>query len=485
MSEISYTQEDLTHWIYNCKDIIYTLEIAEKLQSIISTKPEKFQLFHKFQQEKLAPALVKIMNRGVRIDLKKKEYLHDQLTKIVQDVEIKLAYLLDEPFNPRSTPQMRAVFKDLLGIKLIKDKKSKTESCASPYMFQYREQYPEYKALITLILEYRSLGVFLKTFIDAKVDEDNRMRTSYNLAGTKTGRLSSRKNAFGSGANLANLPSKGKIKLKYALGELDSNEVVDEDLEEISSTIPDDEEGITELPNCKELFIPDENYVFWNCDLSGADAQVVAWDSECEWLMDFFKDPPMKLYQYVASHYLQKEIETTDKWYKIFKQYVHGTHYGMLEAKAALNAGIDIKLAKELRKWYFKLCPEIPEWHKKIEDKCKKKGYVENIFGRQMWFLNKDCPTWLNQAIASIPQSTIADVTNRGLVNIVENEMNPTSRIDVLLQVHDALAGQYHVSNKLAKEKIINHMLIELPYSTPLIIPVDYSESLISYGDCK
>jgi len=48
--------------------------------------------------------------------------------------------------------------------------------------------------------------VFLSTFIMMPLDQDSRMRCSYNICGTETYRFSSSKNAFGSGGNLQNLP---------------------------------------------------------------------------------------------------------------------------------------------------------------------------------------------------------------------------------------------------------------------------------------
>lgn len=477
---LTYSQEDLTRWNYNAYDIIYTLEIAQVLENELAKTNSKLQEFHKFQIEKVAPALVDIMNQGVKIDLEKKELLKTQLTELLASTQNTINEIVGEPLNINSPTQLKTLFKDLLKIELKIDKKSKSESCASAYMFQYLNEYPEYKVLLTLILEYRSIGVFLRTFVNAEVDEDGRMRTSYNCAGTKTYRLSSRKNAFGKGANLANLPSKGKIDLKYSLAALESQQDSSDDDEEF---ISGDYEGIHKLPNCKEFFVPDEGFKFWNADYSGADAMVVAADSDCQWLLKFFNDPPMKLYQYVASHYFGKEISTEDKWYKAFKQYIHGTHYGMKEDKAAMNAGIPIKDAKAIRQWYFKLNPEILDWHRRIESDIKNKGYIENIFGARGWFLNKDCPTILNQAIAWLPQSTIAILVNKGLVNIWENEKK--EGIAVLLQVHDALAGIYSIEDKEAEKRIIKHMTIELDYKKPLVIPVDFSYSNLSYGDCR
>ena len=477
-----HNENDIIRWRYNTYDCMYTLEIAEVIKQQIEHANSKLKSFYNFQIFEVAPALIEIMNQGIRIDLDKKEDLHKQLTELLTTTQETINYIVGEPLNVNSSTQLKTLFKGLLKMELKTDKKSKNESCASQYMFEYLTEYPEYKVLLTLILEYRSIGVFLRTFVNAKVDEDGRMRTSYNCAGTKTYRLSSRKNAFGNGANLANIPSKGKIDLKYSLAALESQQDITDDEEEF---IVGEYEGISKLPNCKDFFIPDEGYYFWNVDYSGADAMIVAWDSDCKWLQNFFLTSKQKLYIYIAEQYFQREVTTDDPWYKKFKQFVHLTNYGGMEEKAAMSSGMPRKDAKSIRQWYFKTNPEIPEWHKRIASDIKSKGYIENIFGARGWFLNKDSPTILNQAYAWIPQSSIGILVNKGLVNISKQEKQ--SEIAVLMQVHDALAGQglKSLGIDVIKEKIVKHMTIELPYRKPLVIPVDFSYSEKSYGGCK
>ena len=196
------TEADKTRWHYNCLDIIYTLEIAEVLEKEIAVQPAKFQDFHDFQQLELAPALVDVMNYGIRVDLNEKEKLHKQLSALSEEVEKKINFLLDEPFNTRSVTQVKMVFQDLLKVKAKLAKKSGNATFGTEAMWAYLVEYPEYRTLIKLILELRSISVFLRTFLSAKVDDDGRMRTSYNVAGTSTYRLASRKNAFGAGMNL-------------------------------------------------------------------------------------------------------------------------------------------------------------------------------------------------------------------------------------------------------------------------------------------
>jgi DNA polymerase I-like protein with 3'-5' exonuclease and polymerase domains len=197
-----FSEQDVVRWKYNVKDVLYTREIAVVLQDVLAGQPKSLQDFYHFQQHELAPALNRVMNRGIRIDLEKKEELHRQLSDILVQVEKNMNYIIGENFNPKSTPQVRAVFGDLLGIKAKLNRKTGAESFGSEAMLGYLEEYPMLRPLITLMLEYRSIGIFVRTFLSAKVDEDGRMRTSYNVAGTKTYRLASRKNPFGNGMNL-------------------------------------------------------------------------------------------------------------------------------------------------------------------------------------------------------------------------------------------------------------------------------------------
>lgn len=474
------SEADKVRWCYNCKDIIYTWEIASILEDQISKESAKLQEFHNFQQSELAPVLVDIMNSGIRIDLKKKEELHEQLSKLSAEVEEKINYLLDEPFNTRSVAQVKMVFQDLLKVKAKLNKKSGNATFGTEAMWSYLEEYPVYRTLIKLILELRSINVFLRTFLSSKVDEDGRMRTSYNVAGTSTYRLASRKNAFGNGGNLQNLPSKGKIDLKYAFMSVEATDDESELYIE-GSEIPT--EGITELPNCKTLFIPDSGYTFFDIDYSGADARVVAWDSDCKFLMEIFNDDSLDLYSVLASEYFKRKITKKDKERQTFKAVCHATNYLGKAPTIAGRAGLLVAEVDMVQKWYFSACPEVKKWQDRIIKETNSRGYIENVFGARGWFLDRTDKNLYNKAVAWVPQSTIGILVNNGLVNIAKKE--PKDKVQVLMQTHDSLSGQFLTSDKEAADRIVKHMSIELKYSKPLVIPAGIKTSKISYGDCE
>lgn len=464
-------------WVYNVKDVCYTLEVTNVLLDLLYKQPEKVQEFYRFQQNEIAPALVDMMNRGLKVDLDKKQKLLDELTGLLAHIETSINKLLGMEINLKSPIQIKKLFKDFLEVEPIVNRKTKTESFGSDAMLVYLVDYPLYRPLITLILEYRSIGVFVRTFLSAKVDDDNRMRTSYNVAGTKTYRLASRKNAFGGGLNMQNIPSKGKIDLKYSLLSLSMED--DSEVSEIDTTTS--MYGMTDLPNCKELFICEEDEIFFDIDLAAADARIIAWVSGCKFLTELFEDPEGDPYLLLAKEYYKNNsLNKKSKERQIFKAVAHGSNYLGRANTLAAKAGLSVHAVDQVQKFYFGLCPEIPKLHIEVEKQVKGRGYLENVWGAKGWFLDKNDPMLLNQAMAWVGSSPVGILINKGLVKIYTTEKHITPR----LQVHDSIAGTYKKWDTTAKERIIKHCSVPLPFDIPRVIPVDIKTSDKSYGNC-
>jgi len=472
---------NIGRWSYNAKDCTYTHSIENILERLLKGSDPKLQEFYAFQQDHVCKATVSLMNRGVSIDVELKEDMYKQFKELMEGCLEKLRYVFNEPeFNPNSTPQVKAAFKDLLGIKPLVNRKTKAESFGADAMLVYLEEYPEYRSLLTLFLEYKSIKVFVNTFLSAKLSADGKMRCSYNPAGTKTYRFNSRKNIDGGGLNLQNVPSKGKIKLHYALQELatkeeDSEEdLVNDGIEDTGYT------GTLELPNCKRMFIPPQDYIFFDADYSAIDLHFVVWESDCKFLKDIIK-AGKDVYSILASHYYQREIQKWEDERQQFKAICHGSNYLGRATTLAAKAGLHVLQVKRVQDWYFSECPEIPDWHKRIDNDCKTKRYTENIFGARFWCMDMTDPMYLNKMVAAVPQSSAGILVNKALCNLEENEKG---KIQVLMQVHDSLAGIYHKDDVTALDRIKGYLEMEIPYKDKLVIPAQIKTSNISYGDC-
>jgi DNA polymerase I-like protein with 3'-5' exonuclease and polymerase domains len=137
--------------------------------------------------------------------------------------------------------------------------------------------------------------------------------------------------------------------------------------------------------------------------------------------------------------------------------------------------------AEKTQRWYFSRFPKIKEWQERFKGELQSRRYVQNIFGYRRYYFNKITEDTMREAIAWLPQSTVALYINRIWMNIYKRYPH----IWILLQVHDSLVGQFPSFRKEECLKQLNEAgQIVLPYADPLVIPVGIKTSDVSWGDC-
>ena len=459
------TEDDL--WAYNCKDCVNTREIGEKELSAI--KQMGLEEVEAFQQAFFWPVL-KAMQIGVRIDKKERNLFAMELQEEIERREEFFKNVLGHPLNPASPVQMTKLFYTDLGITPIMSRAKKGipahVTCDDEALGKIMKKEPITIPLIRAIQEYRSLGVFLSTFVMAPLDKDDRMRCSYNICGTETYRLNSSKNAFGSGTNLQNVPMGGE------------------------------EDGLT-LPNVRKLFIPDEGFTFFDMDLDRADLQVVAWEANDALLKEALR---LGVDLHILNAYVLAGKEEPDlTWLiegheeyprinrlmqrgrKLAKAWCHGTNYGGQSRTMAIAAGITVHESDIAQKRYFGKYPGIKKWQDTTYIQLKTRHYVQNAFGYRRYYFDR-VDGLLPEALAWIPQSTVGNVIDRAWLNIHNN----LPEVKVLLQVHDSLAGEFPTHKKeWCLRRMKEESSIVIPYDDPLIIPTGINCSEKSWGHCK
>ena len=437
-------------WAYNCKDACATYEIDTVHLDLIPKMGMQEQ--QDFQQLLFWPVL-ETMQRGIRVDNQRKGELALELMDQIEARRHWLYQVLGYELNPRSSPQMQTLFYEELGCKPVINKKTKAISCADEALQTLSEKEPLLLPLVQNISDIRSLGVFLNTFISAPVDVDQRMRCSSNISGTETYRFSSSQNAFGSGMNLQNIPKGGDLAATGA-----------------------------SLPNVRSLFLPDPGMEFFDVDLSAADLHIVVWEADEPDMKEMLRAGLDPYTEIAKEFYNDPSITKKDARRQKFKSFAHGTNYLGTAKGLAGRLGLSVHEAERTQKWYFERFPKIKENQDRLIRQVKERRYVQNIFGYRFYFQGRIEGTVFNQAAAWIPQSTVACIINRGYVNIWQRHKH----IQVLLQVHDSLAGQYPASLATqCKQEIIEACSITLPYADPLVIPVGIVTSTKSWGDCK
>lgn len=237
------------------------------------------------------------------------------------------------------------------------------------------------------------------------------------------------------------------------------------------------------LPNIRNMFTPDTGYTLFDIDLASADLRIVAWESDCKMLKQWLnegKDP----YTMVArEYYREPDMSKNDPRRSRFKSLCHATHYLGVAKNIAGNVNIGLSVAEVIRiqGWYFELCPEIKAWQERLKDQVNRTQIVRNAFGYQYKWLGRVENDTYNKMVAWIPQSTVGILINHAMVTIHET----MPEVQLLLQVHDSLVGQFPTHMSDMPKRIIEKSQIVIPYQDQLIIPVGIKLSDKSWGECK
>lgn len=476
---------DERNWAYNLQDCVYTHESGEVLLDTL--KQLGLDKVDAVQQALFWPVL-RAMNRGIRvIDQQRDALAADIQTEL--DAREKFLYdILCHTINVSSPKQMYCLFYEDLKQKMVM-KKTMADgkmvmrpSVDDESLNTIKTREPLLTPVCNAIADIRTLSKWRKDFVLMRKDSDGRMRCSFNIAGDAGGksapysyRLSSSANAFGSGGNLQTIPSeKSKSAGKAAArGSMDF-----------------------ELPNIRSMFGPDSGYTFFDMDLDRADLHIVVWESNDTMLkaamrlgvdvhllnvftLDGHEPPPLE--ELVEGHPKYADHRGPRKHKREFaKVFCHGSNYGGGARTMAAHTGRTINEVDRAQKIWFGAHPGIKRWHKEVEDQITKRRFVENKFGYR-WYIFDRLAGLLPEAVAWIPQSSVGCTINRIWLNLYK----AAPEIEVLLQVHDSLAGEFPTNRREAcMQALATASKIVIPYEDPLTIPTGVKTSEKSWGDC-
>lgn len=188
-------------WIYNGLDCAVTFEVWQQLQTLFDSEPETYV----FERALQAPAL-EMMLRGFRVnDFERQRGIADltaELDKLNTVLQSYAFAVWGKPLNPRSTKQLQEFFYGKMRLpEQMKNDKGTRRVSTDREALEKLEVYFHAMPIIATILAIRDRAKRLSV-LQTEIDADMRMRTSYNIAGTETGRWSSSSNAFGTGCVL-------------------------------------------------------------------------------------------------------------------------------------------------------------------------------------------------------------------------------------------------------------------------------------------
>ena len=191
-------------WRYCAKDAAVALEAWDKLSQEM-TEGDYWTTYE--MTASLAEPLNFMTIFGLKIDTDNMAKLNKKLQEELTDLEESLAEVADYEFNPTSPKQCAEYFYNNKGIAPYKNRTGgiTTDDKAMARILR-RYHFPE----AGLVQQIRKLRKLISVSMEVKLDDDGRLRCSWNPRGTWTGRLSSGKTIFGSGMNFQNMDPRFK-----------------------------------------------------------------------------------------------------------------------------------------------------------------------------------------------------------------------------------------------------------------------------------
>ncbi len=381
-------------WVYNAKDAALTYEVA--MAQIEDAKEIDVLDFYYNHVHPLLQIYIDIHELGVKIDEEKLSDARAEVEKKLEELQSELNSLAGKELNVYSSKQMKEFLYETLNFKPRYGKTGNPTADANTIKELYRKTH---NRALELILEVREHRKLLSSYLNVDYDDDGRLRSAYLVSGTETGRLSSRKSVDGKGLNLQTIPA-----------------------------------GV-----CRECYVPDEGYTFVGADLGQAENRVVAYASG---------DPNMlkvvnsggDIHRTNAAMIFDKNLEDiTYEERQLGKRITHGANYMMGPITFARFAELPTADGKRLLQQYHDTYPLLRQWHRETQDKVRKERMLENPFGRKRTFMGRLNDSTFRDAIAYIPQSTVADAIHRATYSIHARLPHPAR---IILQLHDSLVIQ-------------------------------------------
>ena len=339
---------------------------------------------------------------GIIADAKALKEYGDQLSGRIAQLEQEIYAGAGEEFNINSPKQLGVILFEKL--QMPYGKKTKTGySTAADVLDKLAPEYP----LVAQILEYRQLTKLKSTYADGLagcIEEDGRIRSTFNQTITATGRISSTE------PNLQNIP------IRMELGRL-----------------------------IRKVFLPAEGCVFLDADYSQIELRVLAHMSGDQTLIDAYRQA-QDIHRITASQVFHIPFdEVTDLQRRNAKAVNFGIVYGISSFGLGEDLGITRQEAAEYIKQYFATYPKIKEFLDQMVEQAKTTGYATTLFGRRRPVPELSSSNFMQRsfgervAMNSPIQGTAADIIKIAMIRVHDRLAEEGLASKLILQVHDEL----------------------------------------------
>jgi DNA polymerase-1 len=412
---------------YAAEDADATLRLWQVLKPRLAA--EHMLNVYETLERPLLHVLANMERRGISIDRQVLSRLSGEFAQEAAGLEAEINKLAGETVNVGSPKQMGDILFGKLGLPGGTKTKTGQWATGARVLDELAEQGHE---LPQKILDWRQVSKLKSTYTDALPGYVNptthRVHTSYALAATTTGRLSS------SEPNLQNIPIRTEDGRKI-----------------------------------RRAFIADRGYKLVSADYSQIELRLLAEIAGIEQLRKAFRDG-LDIHAMTASEMFGVPVKNMPAEVRRRAKAINfGIIYGISAFGLANQLGIEREEAGAYIRKYFERFPGIRDYIEETKAFAKKNGFVETLFGRKCHYpdigaSNASIRAFNERAaINARLQGTAADIIRRAMIRMDGALTKKKLNAQMLLQVHDELVFEVPDAEVEKTLPVVTSVMVEAP----------------------
>ncbi|WP_438279164.1 DNA polymerase I [Nitrobacter sp.] len=412
-------------------------DLALRLWQVLKPRlvAERMNAVYETLERPMIATLARMEQRGITIDRQVLSRLSGEFAQTAARLEAEIQQLAGEPINVGSPKQIGDVMFGKMGLPGGSKTKTGAWSTSAQILDELAEQGHDFPRKI---LDWRQVSKLKSTYTDAlpeHVDpQTHRVHTTYALAATTTGRLSSNE------PNLQNIPVRN-------------------------------EEG----RKIRRAFIATPDHKLVSADYSQIELRLLAEIADIPVLKQAFRDG-LDIHAMTASEMFGVPVQgMPGEIRRRAKAINFGIIYGISAFGLANQLGIPREEAAAYIKKYFERFPGIRAYMDATRDFCRAHGYVTTLFGRKCHYPDIRSPNPSHRAfneraaINARLQGTAADIIRRAMVRMDDALAEKKLSAKMLLQVHDELIFEVPDDEVAATLPVVQHVMQDAPFPAVLL----------------
>lgn len=420
-------------------------DVTLRLWSVLKPRlvAERMNTVYETLERPLIAVLARMERRGISIDEKVLAKLSSDFAQSAARIEKDIREIAGEDLNIGSPKQLGDVLFGKMGLPGGTKTKTGAWSTSAQVLDDLAEQGHD---LPRKILDWRQVTKLRSTYTDAlpkyENDSTKRVHTTYALAATTTGRLSSNE------PNLQNIPVRTEDGRKI-----------------------------------RRAFVATEGHKLVSADYSQIELRLLSEVADVPALRKAFQDG-IDIHTMTASEMFNVPVkDMPGEVRRRAKAINFGIIYGISAFGLANQLGIERSEAGDYIKKYFERFPGIRAYMDATRDFCRAHGYVETLFGRKCHYpdIKASNPSIraFNEraAINARLQGSAADIIRRAMARMEDALVAKKLSAQMLLQVHDELIFEVRDDEVATTLPVVQHVMQDAPFpavtlSVPLQVDV-------------